>query len=151
MKKSKLTLLLLVCFAVLLTLPAAVMAQTAPPAPAPTVAGCTAKSPADAFAYVLALGRAPGTSAILFVYDCVGFRTSTVGNTETLFNASCATDIAIYKVDNQGQQGLWNIPGRVCNGDVLSLVTEGTGTYIGYRNLAATTFTLPPIIRPGGA
>jgi hypothetical protein len=149
--KSRLTVLLLVCFAVLLAVPTFAFAQTAPPAPAPDVAGCVAKSPADAFAYVIALGRAPGTSAILFVYDCVGFRSSTVGNTLALFRAACETDIAIYKVDDQGQQGLWNVPGRVCDGNVLTLVTEGTGTYIGYRNLASTAPVLPPIIRPGGA
>lgn len=142
---------------VLLSLPLVVAAQTVvvptgPTAPrvAPTVPNCTALTPAQAVAFVTPLGGVPSGATLLAVYLCTGFGTNLVGDTESLFNVDCSTEISIYKVENNGQQGAWTVPGRVCNGDILSLRTEGTGHYILY-GLGSQSVTLPPIIRAGAA
>ncbi|MBK8020084.1 MAG: hypothetical protein IPK19_01350 [Chloroflexi bacterium] len=131
---------------------AAVFAEDATiPDAAPTVANCTALSPEDAADYVDRLGGTPGNSGLLAVYICNGIRTTVVGDTESLFGYSCASEIAIYKVENTGKQGLWNVPGKICSGNSLTLQTGGTGHYIIY---AAGTVSLPPTISPivvGGA
>jgi len=127
----------------------AAFAQTVPLDPAPSVRNCTALAISDAPAYIFRVGGSPLTAALRAVYICTGFNRNLVGNTTELFNASCGSEIIIYKVDNHGQQGLWNIPGRSCAGDALTLVTEGTGHYAIYTIESAQVASLPPIIRGG--
>lgn len=135
----------------LVAVPILAVAQTAPPAAAPTIANCTALSPEEAVAYVQRLGGAPAGAKLLAVYQCTGFVTSVVGDSADLFGYTCADEIAIYKIEDTGKQGSWNIPGKTCSGNVLSLTTGGTGHYILYgTSSAAATAALPPII-VGGA
>jgi hypothetical protein len=135
----------------LLAVPMMAMAQTAPAAPAPTIANCTALDPDDSLAYVLRLGGGPRGADLLAVYVCTGFVTTVVGDTEAEFDTDCASTIAIYKVESTGRQGSWNIPGKICAGDILSLRTGGTGHYVIYSTSGETaTAALPPII-VGGA
>lgn len=135
----------------LLAVPMMAMAQTAPSAPAPTIANCTALDPDDALAYVLRLGGGPRGARLLAVYICTGFVTTVVGDTEDLFDTDCASTIAIYKVESTGKQGAWNIPGKTCAGDILSLTTGGTGHYIIYSTSGSTATAALPAIIVGGA
>lgn len=123
---------------------------TVPPAPAPTVPNCTAVAPAEALQLIVRLGGVPADSELLAVYLCTGFSTNVIGNSVDLFGYDCASGITFYKVENTGRQGLWDIPGKICSGDQLSLRTGGTGHYIVYGTDAAIPTGLPYII-VGGA
>lgn len=145
---SKKLLVLAVIAILVASLVPSVFAQTVPSA-APTVRNCTALSPEEALHVVQNLGGAPDGSRLLAVYYCTGFATNVVGDTTSVFETACA-NIAIYKVQSTGRQGWWNVPGRVCSGNSLSLVTQGTGHYIVYDSSPVSPDALTKII-VGGA
>jgi len=137
---------------VVLAIPLMVFAQTydpsVPPDVAPTVPNCTALSPAEAQLVTINLGGASLNTTLLAVYVCTGFNTNRVGDSEELFGYDCASGITIYKVENTGRQGLWDVPNKICSGDIFSMRTGGTGHYIVY-GIDEVPSNLPRIIIGG--